>query len=194
MTKELNHDKLRNWFFRSSVLPFFRSSVYGFKKLDYFLFLILITALSFSFTACDTGSGANPDPDPGPWLIHVGYLTTSGGDIPIYRTAAVTDAQMTTPIDSLNVVARLQAAYSDASFAGKENITPSKVSAIHITGEGTANTSIVADAPKWIIGIRHNRNLMQMRSTFETHGTGDLAMHIFKDAIRLAGQFKNSEG
>ena len=132
-------------------------------------YLVSLALLVLALAACSDGSS-----DDG--LVHYGDLILDGGGtIPIYKTAAVTDAQMP------GVVATVQAGY-DGLGANKFRFIPSKVSAIWID---TADNFNDLGSNKWIIKVKFDNDSSQMIDVFQFMVDTKISVPIFKDTIRL---------
>lgn len=147
--------------------------------------IAIASIITFTLIGCDTdsddGSNANT-------LVKYGDLNIAsehgGGTIPIYKTADVTDAQMTALVGGLNVIERVQAGY-DAITINKAKISTTKVSAIWITND-TGNIGISDGHGKFIMNLKHDLTSAQMKSGLEEIATYYITMLMLKNALRLA--------
>ena len=134
------------------------------KIIGIITFVVLIGS---SMIACK-----NDTDDDAPALVKYGELTVDGGGkIPIYKTATVTDAQMTALVGGLNVVARVQAGY-DAMVSNKAKLNTTNVSAIHIHASGDGDAFL--SGSKYIIRAGHSLDTTQMRSALSDAVTYDI--------------------
>ena len=149
----------------------------------------LVAAPAMTFTGClnSTGTTTNKCQD----VTHAiddncgeaatVYGTVNG--ISIYRTKAVTDAQMA------GVVAKIQDGYDMTSGMTQAKIIPSKVNAIWVDN---ADGGTDLGSNTWVIKVNFNNNASEMRDMFD--GMASLiTMQKLNDGIRLASQFDNSK-
>ena len=130
--------------------------------------ITFVVLIGSSMVACnnDTDDGESA-------LIKYGELTvTGGGKIPIYKTVAVTDAQMSALVGGLNVVARVQAGY-DAMTTSKGKLNTTNVSAIYISNIGYTGDGKYVTSSK-VIEVAPNNTVEEMQSAFEIIATTDI--------------------